>query len=316
MTDTACVLAGDVGGTNLRVAAVTSDGSILHRQSVDTPQSGVAADIENAIVSAASACIAAVSAKCRPTAFGLALAALVNYRESLILSSPNLPELNSYPLAANISRQLGMKAVLENDATAAAMGEHWLGASADAEHSIFITLGTGVGGGLILGGEPFRGADGTAGEVGHICVEPDGVPCGCGSHGCLEQYASATAIIRMATERGLAPDTPVTSAGVYSAAKSGDTTAIGIFHDMGRYLGLGLASLVNVLNPELIVIGGGVARGWDLFIDSVRREIAARAFKHPGDRARLMQASLGDSAGILGAARVAFDHEKTAGISR
>ena len=302
MTDTACVLAGDVGGTNLRVAAVASDGTILHRLSVETPQSGVAADIERAIVTAAQSCIEAVSDTCRPTGFGLALAALVNYRESLIISSPNLPELNSHPLAANISRELGIKVVLENDATAAAIGEHWLGASADADHSIFITLGTGVGGGLILNGKAFRGADGTAGEVGHICVEPEGVECGCGSHGCLEQYASATAIIRMAQERGLAADTS-TAAAVYAAAKADNTTAIGIFDDMGRYLGLGLASLVNVLNPELIVIGGGVARAWDLFIDSLRNEIVARAFSHPGSRVRLIRASLGDSAGILGAAQ-------------
>ena len=307
MTDTTCVLAGDVGGTNLRVAAVASDGSILHRYSVDTPQTGVAADIEGAIVVAARSCIDAVSGKCRPTGFGLALAALVNYRESSILSSPNLPELNSYPLAANLSSQLGLTVVLENDATAAAIGENWLGASADAQHSIFITLGTGVGGGLILNGEVFRGADGTAGEVGHICVEPDGIQCGCGSHGCLEQYTSATAILRMAKERGLPCDAVLTAADVYAVAKAGDATAIGIFNDMGCYLGLGLASLVNVLNPELIVIGGGVARGWDLFIDPVRAEITARAFKHPGQRVQLIQASLGGSAGILGAARVAFD---------
>ncbi|HKP71030.1 MAG TPA: ROK family protein [Pyrinomonadaceae bacterium] len=309
MTETSCVLAGDVGGTNLRVAVVANDGSILHRLSVDTPQTGDISDIEHAIHTAALSCIEAVSDKCRPVAFGLALAALVNYRESLILSSPNLPELNSHPLAANLSSSLGLKVVLENDAMAAAIGEHWLGASAEAEHSIFITLGTGVGGGLILNGEPFRGADGTAGEVGHICVEPDGVQCGCGSHGCLEQYGSATAIIRMAKERGftLDGDRPLTAAGVYGAGKSGDQVAIGIFRDMGRYLGLGLASLVNVLNPELIVIGGGVARGWDLFIHSINTEIATRAFKHPGRRVRLIQASLGDSAGILGAARVAFD---------
>ena len=307
MTDTAWVLAGDVGGTNLRVAAVAGDGAILHRLSVETPQSGVAADIENAIVSAARSCSEAVPNDSPPTGFGLALAALVNYRESLIISSPNLPELNSHPLAVNVSDKLGIKVVLENDATAAAIGEHWLGASADADHSIFITLGTGVGGGLILNGDAFRGADGTAGEIGHICVEPEGVQCGCGSHGCLEQYASATAIIRMAKERGLVADHSLTAASVYAAGKSGDTTAIGIFRDVGRYLGLGLAGLVNVLNPELIVIGGGVAKGWDLFIDPLRSELAARAFSHPGNRVRLMRASLGDSAGIFGAARVAFE---------
>lgn len=306
MTDTRCVLAGDVGGTNLRVAAVANDGTVITRHSVETPQSGLPGDIESAIIEAGRSCINDLTPGQRPIGFGLALAALVNFREGTIFSSPNLPELNSHPLAANISKALDTRVTLENDATAAAIGEHWLGSSANVDNSIFITLGTGVGGGLVLNGAPYRGADGTAGEVGHICVEPEGVDCGCGSRGCLEQYASATAITRMAGERGVGTSS-TTSEQVYHMAKSGDRRALGIFRDMGTYLGLGLASLVNVLNPELIVVGGGVAKGWDLFIDAVRTEITARAFKHPGERVRLIRASLGESAGILGAARVAFD---------
>ena len=144
---------------------------------------------------------------------------------------------------------------------------------------------------------------GTAGEVGHICVEPNGHPCGCGSRGCIEQYASATAIIRSAINAGLEVGS---SSAVYEAAKSGDKRASAVFSSMGSYLGIGLAGLVNVLNPEMIVLGGGVSAAWDLFADEVRREVNERAFPEPADRVKIVRAELGDDAGILGAARAVF----------
>ena len=304
MTDKEWVLAGDVGGTNLKFAAVAYDGTLLHRLSVETPRSNLTTELESAIVDAAEACIAALPGAERPKRFGLALAALVNSHQGKILSSPNIPELNGQPLAERLAEKLSIDVVIENDATAAAIGEHWLGASADVDNSIFVTLGTGVGGGLILDGRPYRGVDGTAGEIGHICVEPEGYDCGCGSHGCLEQYASGTAIVRMARESYAEGD--ITSAGVYADAKAGNQSAVEIFHRMGRYLGIGLAGLVNVLNPEMIAVGGGVAGAWDLFSGSFRSEIDLRAFKYPAERVQLVKASLGESAGILGAARLAL----------
>ena len=308
------VLAGDVGGTNLRIAAVSADGAILCQVSVPTPKTSVAADVAEAIRQAAETCVADAGGGQRPLAFGLALAALVNSRESRVLSSPNLPELNDSSLAKTLSEVLRLHVVLENDATAAAIGEHWLGSSKGVESSVFVTLGTGVGGGLILDGRVYRGIDGTAGEIGHISVEPDGHPCGCGSHGCLEQYSSATAIARIAGEllqadsaSPLKAKAQFSSKDVYDAATAGDPVAVEAFRTMGRYLGIALAGLVDVLNPELIVIGGGAAGGWDFFIEHVKSEIRARAFRHPAERVRVVQASLGDGAGLLGAARVALD---------
>jgi glucokinase len=308
------VLAGDVGGTNLRIAAVSTDGSILCQLSEPTPNTGVAFDVVDAISRVAELCIVECGNESRPASFGLALAALVSVRDGRALSSPNLPELNGLHLAKTLSEGLSIPVVLENDATAAAIGEHWLGSSKDVESSVFVTLGTGVGGGLILDGRVYRGVDGTAGEIGHICVEPDGVLCGCGSHGCVEQYASATAIVRIAGEllhrhpsSSLNRHPGFTSRDVYDAAIVGDSAALDAFKLMGRYLGIALAGLVDVLNPELIVIGGGAAAGWDLFIEHVRSEIQARAFRDPATRVKLVRASLGEAAGILGGARVALD---------
>jgi glucokinase len=308
------VLAADVGGTNLRIAAVTGDGSIVCQITEPTPQTGAADDVIDAISRVAESCVAESRIDRRPVAFGLALAALVSVCEGRALSSPNLPELNGLFLANTLSERLDLPVVLENDATAAAIGEHWLGSSKGVENSVFVTLGTGVGGGLILDGRVYRGVDGTAGEIGHICVEPDGVNCGCGSHGCVEQYASATAMVRIAGEllqqdrsSSLNQHARFTSKDVYDAAVAGDAVSLGTFRIMGRYLGIALAGLVDVLNPELIVIGGGAAAGWDFFIEHVRSEIQARAFRDPATRVQIVRASLGEAAGILGAARVALD---------
>ena len=309
MNNTRYVLAGDVGGTNLRIAAVDPEGAILHLSEASTSRSGIADDIVDGIVAGAEKCVDAIGGTA-PPAFGLALPALVHTSVGIVMSSPNLPQLNGIELADAVADRLQMRVVLENDATAAAIGEHWMGATTSAENSVFVTLGTGVGGGLILNGKPYRGIDGTAGEIGHICVEPEGLKCGCGSNGCVEQYASATAIARMASElasKAGASRVYPAAHDVYDAAVKGDACAIEAFRMMGRYLGIALAGLVDVLNPELIAIGGGAAAGWDLFIDHVRTEIRNRAFRPPAERVAIVRASLGGSAGILGAARVAFD---------
>lgn len=303
------VLAGDVGGTNLRVAAVNAEGVVRHLSENPTPRDGTGADIAAAIIEGAGACIAALDDS-KPNAFGLALPALIHYKRGTVLSSPNLPQLNGIDLAQIVAVALGFPVILENDATAAAIGEHWLGSSSSVDNSVFVTLGTGVGGGLILDGRPYRGADGTAGEIGHICIEPDGLACGCGSRGCVEQYASATAILRIANElEADAGSAKVyrSSKAVFEAATAGDGLASEAFTRMGRYLGLALAGLVDVLNPEMIVIGGGPSGAWEFFIEPLRGELFARAFRHPAESVRIMRASLGESAGIYGAARVGFD---------
>jgi glucokinase len=197
-----------------------------------------------------------------------------------------------------------MPVFLENDATAAAIGEAWLGASRGAKNSILITLGTGVGGGVFVDGQPLRGPDGAAGKLGHICVEPDGHPCGCGSHGCIEQYASATALVRLAHEAGLEV---ADSHELFDEWKRGDATAKTVFDNMARHLAITLAGLINTFNPEMIVIGGGASAGWDAFIEPLTKEIVHRAFAEPAERARIVRTALGDDAGIVGAAKSALN---------
>ncbi|CAN5418206.1 MAG: ROK family protein [Pyrinomonadaceae bacterium] len=306
------VLAADLGGTNLRMAAVDSDGKVLYRTGIETPRSENHKPIVASLIQLAIACREATKKDASVTAFGIAVPAIINTCGK-IFNAPNLPELNGLEFSSAIASKIGVQVIVENDATAAAIGENWMGASRDFGSSICVTLGTGVGGGIVIDGKPLRGIDGTAGEIGHICVEPDGVKCGCGSFGCLEQYSSASAITRMAVELRdrypkslLRNKTGLGPLDIFNAGKSGDALAIEVFRRVGYYLGIAFAGLVNVLNPEVIVIGGGASAGWELFIDEVLCEIRKRAFKQPAERVRVVRAELGDDAGILGAARLAL----------
>lgn len=309
----AVVLAADLGGTNLRMAVVDADGGLLHRTVTATPRSTSHEELFAAIESLAHDCRRVIEPDVEFAAFGIAAAGVIDFNQGRIRNAPNMPELDGLDLSSALAGKVGLPVTVENDATAAAIGENWLGASRGIASSICVTLGTGVGGGIILNDVPLRGIDGTAGEIGHICVEPLGAQCGCGSVGCVEQYSSANAIKRMVCElRKHYPDSSIeenagiTPLDVFNAGMAGDKLAIEVFRRMGSYLGIALADLINVLNPEVIVIGGGAAAGWDLFIDHLRLEIKKRAFQQPAERAKIIRAQLGDDAGILGAARLAF----------
>ena len=312
------VLSVDLGGTNLRMAVVGRDGMIIHRERCSTPLNGGADAIVSAIVELAEKCRSADREQVLSRTIAIAAPVIMKLAENKIDTAPNLPMLNGTDLVGEVSARTGLNVVLENDATAAAIGEHWLGASRGYENSICVTLGTGVGGGIILNGKSLRGPDGTAAEIGHICVEPDGLQCGCGSWGCLEQYASATAVVRMARElaagsvSSLSGVHEFTAKDVFEAARNGDNAAIEAFRRMGYYLGLALAGLVNVLNPDVIVIAGGMAAAWESFIEETRSQIKKRAFREPADRVKLVPAELGDDAGILGVASLALSksHER------
>ncbi len=306
------VLALDLGGTNLRVAAVDSDGRILHRTRRETPQAERAEEIVSAISEAARDCLNNVSASVK--ALAAAVPATVDFENGITIKLPNVPALNNYRLAAALEKELDLPCFLENDANAAAIGENWLGAAKDLKNFILLTLGTGIGGGIFIDGKIYRGADGTAGEIGHICVEPFGAPCGCGSRGCVEQYASASAMVRIAgelksrfPESQLTKTTQLSASEIYESAKNGDNLALEVFRLQGFYLGILLAGLINIFNPEAFVFGGGAASGWDLFISHAQEQIRQRAYREPAERAKLFRAELGDDAGILGAARVALD---------
>ena len=306
------VIGIDLGGSNIRAAIVEPDGSIDGRIHVPTPKTldaGQMADMVAKLVDE-------LQGQNGASSIGLAIAAVVDAKRNRIVTSPNLSQLNDFDFAKELGDRAGLDVVLENDATAAAIGEHWLGAGKGSENMICVTLGTGVGGGLIIEGEPVYGADGNAGEIGHICLDADGPPCGCGSNGCLEQYSSGTAIVRLtrellanSPESSLHSHLEFTSQDVSAAAMQGDHAATEAFKIAGKRLGMGLAGLVNLLNPEVIVIAGGVANSWDLFIGAAREELAKRAFQQPAERVKIVRGTLGDDAGVLGAAKRAFSNK-------
>ena len=295
-------MAVDMGGTNLRMAAITRDGLVLRLVRNPTPRNVSPPELIELLSRMAGECRASLEADMQVVGIGVGVPANFTH-EGVLTHLTNVPTLNGMNLKQDLEEKFNLPVTLENDATAAAIGENWLGASKDVSDSVMVTLGTGVGGGIIINDKPLRGIDGTAGKIGHICVVPDGLPCGCGSHGCIEQYASATAIARMGRENGLDAKN---SFDVYKAAGEGDERARAVFQTMGTYLGVTLAGLVNALNPEMIVIGGGGAAAWDAFIEYVRTEVHARAFHEPAESAQIFQSQLGDNAGILGIARSAF----------
>jgi glucokinase len=309
------VIAADLGGTHLRAAVVDKEGQMYERIKLSTPNKGPAEELVDALVNAVDTLKKGIEDKGNNIhAVSIAVPASLNFQEGLIAQAPNLPFLDNFRLADALKERISLPVILENDANAAAIGEMWQGAGRNYNTLLCLTLGTGVGGGIILNKQAWRGIDGTAAELGHLIVEPQGYPCGCRGRGCLEVYGSATAIVRMTYE--LLPTYPtshlaharsITAAEVYNWGMKGDQLALEVFRKMGYYLGIGLTSLINIFNPEVIVIGGGVADGWDLFINHIEEQVKARAFIVPSRRVKIVRAKCGDDAGILGAASLGFD---------
>ena len=197
-----------------------------------------------------------------------------------------------------------MPVILENDANAAALGEKWIGAGYGCEDLVLLTLGTGIGGGIISGGRVLRGSQGMAGEVGHITVNPTGMPCGCGNIGCLEKHASATAIVTMARMLNLGEN--LTSEDVYKLAAGGSEPARRVFQSMGSALGIGLANLIQIFNFPLYLLSGGVLAAWDLFAPAMFEELGRRSLTYRAAAPRVDKAILGTEAGLMGAAYLPF----------
>ena len=311
------IFAADLGGTHLRTATVDTQGKIHFRSKQSTPQGTGPGEIVAAIVAAVHEYKAAIGdASDGLKAVSIVVPGTVKVETGTVVKAPNLPCLDNFPLAATLTRELGLPAILENDANAAAVGEMWQGAARGCRTIICVTLGTGVGGGIILDGELWRGVDGAAAEIGHMCVDPfGGVACTCGSRGCLEVFASATAIVRMTREaKPRHPDSvlskveDLTAQSIFAAGLEGDELALEIFRRMGVYLGIGLANLINILNPAMIVIGGGVVNGWDLFEKHMMQQVEERAFPLLAARVKIERAKCGDDAGLLGAARLAISN--------
>ena len=313
--ETKLIFAADLGGTHLRAAAIDENGRIYHHLKKTTPHSSEAKDVVRALVAAARECEDITRQHGVIQMASVGVPGTIDVSEGIVLTAPNIPSLSGFHLADALQRELQRPAVIENDANAAAVGEMWQGAGRGASTMVCITLGTGVGGGTILNGKLWRGADGSAGEIGHMAIEPfGGIICGCGGQGCLEVYASGTAIVRMAREAlpcnvnsMLHATGELTSEEIYRAGEKGDQLAREVFQRMGIYLGVALANLVNVLNPEMIVIAGGVANAWDLFAEHAIQQMRERAFPLPASNVKIRRGECGDHAGLLGAASLAFN---------
>jgi glucokinase len=303
------VFAVDLGGTHLRAALVDDAGRILKQLKQETPKGDSALCIVNALVNAAQQW---ESDKLPVVAAAIMVPGAVDCDKAVVLQAPNLPSLVNFELKAELERRLGWPVFIENDANAAAVGEMWMGAARGCRDVISVTLGTGVGGGVILDGKLWRGSHGSAGEIGHTTVDPfSGLKCKCGNTGCLELFASATAIVRMTRENlSLFPESTLKSEGltaakVYEAGRNGDELALAVFQRFGMYLGIGLANLINLIDPQIIVISGGAVNGWDLFAPEMYRQVEERAFRTTAQQVKIARAECGDNAGLLGAARLA-----------
>ncbi len=315
-----CVTGIDLGGTNVRLALISRDGDILYKVRYPTQ---VGDGLESIIRKLSEQIAESCNQGHEVRAVGIGTAGAVLFEEGIVTSSPNFPDWSDVEFKTQLEKELEkerpLRIVVDNDANAIALGEAWRGVAKGVDSMICFTLGTGVGGGIALGGKIWRGSLGMAGEVGHITIEPDGPECNCGSRGCLEAYASATGLsnwvrfvltggdesmLREVAERvnGVIP-----AREIYECALKGDRLARDAWKRLGWALGIGVADVISVLNVEMVVIGGGVGRAWELFSDAMLREVRSRVYSMAGSCTQVRPANLGDDAGVLGAAKMAWE---------
>lgn len=293
----------DLGGTNLRAAAIDRQGVILEQISGATNL----AEGRDAVIDDMVASIVALRSRRgsdRLAGVGVGVPGFILIDKGIIAGSNNLPGFDGFPVRDVIEQKLGTPVILENDANAAALGEKWMGAGRDVNDLVLITLGTGIGGGIVSQGRILHGYLGMAGELGHMTVLPTGNPCGCGNTGCLEKHASATAIEAMGDMLHLGNH--LSSKQIHDLALAGNPRAQMIFHQMGVALGIALANLINIFNYPLYLLSGGPLPSWDFFSASMFQEVERRSFTYRNAKTRIEKASLGNLAGLYGAAYLPF----------
>lgn len=310
------VLAMDIGGTKFVAAVVSTAGEIFSRQYKLTLADEGPEAVTGRMLETVKDLISNAGPTSAPSAIAIAAAGAIDSPSGTVTSSPNLPGWHNVPLKEIVQKATGIRTLLLNDASAAALGEHAFGAGRGVSNLIYITVSTGIGGGIIIDGRLYGGACGSAGEIGHTTIDVNGPHCSCGNIGCLEMLASGKAIAREAQrlisggarscilELAEGELQNITAQTVSAAAQRGDATARAIIAKAAAYLGVGLVNLVNTFNPEMIIVGGGVAKMGDSLLDGARRVVAERAFQLPARTVRIVPSQLGDNAGILGA--VAF----------
>lgn len=304
----------DVGGTNVKIALVDGEGKIIYSNSVPTyAQMGYEYTVNN-IKQAIRDLMKETNTDTKEIeGIGFDFPGQVDYKTGVVKLAPNIPGWINVPIAQMIEEEFNIPTRIDNDVRCAALGELKFGAGKGCENFVCITVGTGIGSGLVINGQLVRGAANAAGEIGHIKLQMNGGPiCGCGDTGCLEAFASGPSIVAMAQEylkggkstkfREMAgADGEITPYIVAKAAEAGDPVAKRIFEIVGTYIGMGLVSVINLLNPEKVIIGGGVAAAGDLLLDPIRKTIKERAMVVAGNSVEIVPAELGNSAGVIGA---------------
>ncbi len=305
----------DIGGTNIVAGTVAEDGSeVLGLVSEPTLAEQGAEGVLSRIMKLARASMAAARGK-EIAGLGIGSPGPLDTTTGVVLLTPNLGWVN-FPLRDRVAGALGMSATLDNDANCAIFGEWWRGAARGASHVVGLTIGTGIGGGIVLAGRVYRGKSDIAGEIGHMTIDLNGRRCKCGNYGCLEAYASGPAIAARAIEgieAGADSSLPryvngdlarITAQIVYEAAHDGDGYALEVVHDTAKFLGAGVANVVNIFNPEVVVICGGVTLAGDKLFLPLRSEVKRRAFKPAVEACRIVPGELTGTAGVYGAAAV------------
>jgi len=282
----------------LRAAAIDTNGRLLEKVSGSTNYFEGRQAIVDDMVNSIAQIRKTVGAQ-GLVGIGVVVPGFIDLKDGVIANCNNISCLEHFPIRDEIEQRLETRLILENDANAAALGEQWMGAGRGVQDLVLLTLGTGIGGGIISGGQVLHGYLGMAGELGHITVVPNGNPCGCGNRGCVEKHASAQAISAMARLSGLGD---VTSEQVYRMAVLGNVKAQEVFVAMGQALGIALAMLINIFNFPLYLLSGGVLAAWDQFAPAMMEEVRRRSFTFRGSNTRVERAALGNEAGLYGAA--------------
>lgn len=312
------ILGVDLGGTNIVVGAMPADGSAMFAAHAEPTHAEDGADrviarivrlVEDAIVTTMRE---TGIARTDFAGIGIGAPGPLDRESGVVLITPNLGWTN-VPLRDRVTEAIGLPGALDNDANCATLGEWWIGAARGARHALGLTIGTGIGGGIVLDGALYHGASGIAGELGHTSIDSNGRRCKCGNYGCLEAYASGPAIATRAREaldgqeasvlREMVRDDliQITAQTVYEAAERGDVIARDVVRDTARFLGTGIANLVNIFNPEVVVIAGGVTQAGDALFEPLRAEVRRRAFRPAVSVCRIVPGELPGTAGVVGA---------------
>ncbi len=294
----------DIGGTNLRVALVSREGEIIQKIKEAT---------SNEVLDLLFKSIEAIFSN-NVCGIGIGVAGLVSSKEGKVLRSPNLHQIEQVSLVSEIKKKFGVPVLIENDANSAAHGEMWLGVGKKFPSFVLFTLGTGIGGGIIYRKKLLR----ISAEIGHMSINAEGEKCPCGNYGCLESYASARAILsntisslekgRESLLKGYYEGNiyKLTAEDVYKAALDGDGLSREVLKNAGRYLGIGIANMINIMSPDAIVLSGGLVGAWEIFVQEAIREASRRSFKELYDKVKILPSILMDDAGVLGSAGLIF----------